>query len=184
MKLGGWCMVAGALIFGHGAALGGESVIDRMRTCATEADDAKRLACYDVQIGRTKSGPDDGHGAAGESTPREQEQAGATAHEQKQQAGTTAHEQKQAAATAHEQKQAAATAPPPEDLHGKVAAIANRGFGKFVVTLDDGQVWAQLEVPDYMLRVGDAVTIRPGVLGGLWMVGPSERNRTRVKRIQ
>lgn len=162
MKLGGWGMVAGALILGHGAALGGESVIDRMRTCATEADDAKRLACYDLQIGRTKSGPDDGHGVAGEST----------------------HEQKQAGAAAHEQKQAAATAPPPEDLHGKVAAIANRGFGKFVVTLDDGQVWAQLEVPDFMLRVGDAVTIRHGVLGGLWMVGPSERNRARVKRIQ
>jgi hypothetical protein len=141
------------LICGHGAALGDGSVIDRMRNCATEADEAKRLVCYDSAIGRSKSGQNDDLGVTGE-------------------------------LLRHKEKQAGTAPPPPQDLHGKVVAIANRGFGKFAVTLDNGQVWAELEVPDFTLRVGDAVTIRRGVLGALWMVSASGRSQTRVQRIQ
>jgi hypothetical protein len=153
MKVNGRWAIAAALICGHGSALGDESVIDRMRTCATEADEAKRLACYDLQIGRSKSGQNDDLGVTGE-------------------------------LLRHKQKQAGIAAAPPDDLTGKVVAIANRGFGKFVVTLDNGQVWAQQEVPDFTVRVGDVITIRRGVLGALWMVSPSGHSQTRVQRIK
>jgi hypothetical protein len=136
-----------------GTALGDDSVIDRMRTCATEADEAKRLACYDLQIGRSKSGQNDDLGVTGQ-------------------------------LLRHKQKQAGITAAPPEDMTGKVAAIANQRLGKLVVTLDDGQVWAQQEVPDFTLQVGDAVTIRRGVLGALWMVSPSGHDQVRVQRVK
>jgi hypothetical protein len=134
-------------------ALGDDSVIDRMRACATEADEAKRLACYDLQIGRSKSGQNADLGVTGE-------------------------------LLRHKQKQAGITAAPPEDMTGKVVAIGSRGFGKFVVTLDNGQVWGQQEVPDFTLHVGDVITIRRGVLGALWMVSPSGHSQTRVQRIK
>jgi hypothetical protein len=69
-------------------------------------------------------------------------------------------------------------------MTAKVVAIANGHYGKSVVTLDNGQVWAQQEVPDFTLRVGDVVTIRRGVLGALWMVSPSSHAQIRVQRIK
>jgi hypothetical protein len=153
MKVKGRWVVAAALILGHGPALGGESVIDRMRTCAIEADEAKRLACYDLQIGRSKSGQNDDLGVTGE-------------------------------LLRHKQKQAGITAATPADVTAKVAAVANRGFGKFVVTLDNGQVWAQQEVPDFTLQVGDVINVRRGVLGALYMVSPSGHDQIRVQRVK
>ena len=150
--IGRWA-VAATLMCGHGAALGDDSVIDRMRACAAESDEAKRLACYDLQIGRSKSGQNDELGVTGELLRQKQKQAGMTV----------------------------AT---PADVTAKVAALANRGSGKFVVTLDNGQVWAQQEVPDFTLQVGDVVTLRRGVLGALWMVNPSGRDQVRVQRIK
>jgi hypothetical protein len=152
MKINKCCVSAAALILGHGPALGDESVIDRMRTCASEADEAKRLACYDFQIGRSKSGQNEDLGVTGELLRQKQKQAGMAAA-------------------------------PADDMVGKVVAIANRGFGKFVVTLDNGQVWAQQDVPDFTVRVGDLITIRRGVLGALWMVSSRGHRQTRVQRV-
>lgn len=152
MKINKCCVIAAALILAHGPALGDESVIDRMRTCAGEADEAKRLACYDFQMGRSKIGQNEDLGVTGELLRQKQKQAGI------------------------------ATAPP-DDMAGKVVGIANRGFGKFVVTLDNGQVWAQQEAPDFTVRVGDLITIRRGVLGALWMVNSKDHRQARVRRI-
>src|ERR1700722_15048359 len=68
--------VAAALLCGQGAAPADDSVIDRVRACASEADDAKRLACYDFQIGRSKSGQNDDLGVTGELLRHKQQQAG------------------------------------------------------------------------------------------------------------
>jgi hypothetical protein len=151
LRVNGRWAVAAALLCGHGAVLGDDAVIDRMRACATESDEAKRLACYDQQIGRSKSGQNDDLGVTGE-------------------------------LLRHKQKQAGITAATPADVTAKVAALANRGSGKFVVTLDNGQVWVQQEAPDFMLQVGDVITLRRGVLGALWMVSPSGRDQVRVQR--
>jgi hypothetical protein len=153
MKVNGRWVVAAALISSHSSALGGDSVIDRMRTCATEADEAKRLVCYDSAIGRSKSGQNDDLGVTGQLLHNKQKQAGITAA-------------------------------PPGDMTAKVVAIGNGRYGKSVVTLDNGQVWAQQEVPDFALQVGDVVTIRRGVLGALWLVSPSGHAQIRVQRIK
>jgi hypothetical protein len=146
------CLIAAALTCVQGLALGGDSVIDRMRACAIEADEAKRLACYDLQIGRSKSGQNDDLGVTGD-------------------------------LLRHKQRQAGIAKEAPQDMSGTVVAITERRFGKFVVTLDNGQVWAQQEVLDFTLKVGDVITIRRGLMGALWMVNPSGRVQTRVQRI-
>jgi hypothetical protein len=153
MKVDVRWVIAAALLCGHGAALGGDPVIDRMRACASEADEAKRLACYDREIGRSKSAQNDDLGVTGELLRKKQKQAGITPA-------------------------------PAEDMTGKVVAISGRGFGKFVVTLDNGQVWAQQEEPDFTLQPDDVITIRHGVLGALWMVSPSGRAQVRVLRVK
>lgn len=77
----------------------------------------------------------------------------------------------------------AATAP--KSVRAKVVAITRPPTGKFVVTLDNGQVWSQQEVLDFPLEVSDEVTIRPGLLGALWLVDEHRKNReTRVTRVR
>ncbi|HLZ99818.1 MAG TPA: hypothetical protein VKP66_17910 [Steroidobacteraceae bacterium] len=153
MNVDGRWVIAAALICCHGSVSGDESIIDRMRTCATEADEAKRLACYDLQIGRSKVGQNEDLGVTGELLRQKQRQAGVQAA-------------------------------PADDMTGKVVEITNRRMGKSWVTLDNGQVWAQEEVPDFTLRVGDVITVRRGALGALWMVSPSGRDQIRTRRMK
>jgi hypothetical protein len=43
-----------------------DPLIDRLRSCATEVNEAKRLACYDAAIGRSQGGRDDDIGVTGD----------------------------------------------------------------------------------------------------------------------
>lgn len=148
----GW-LVTAALLSGQRLALAGDSLVERLRACGTESDDAKRLACYDFAIGRSKSGENDDLGVTGELLRQKQRQAGLTEA-------------------------------PPKDMRGKVVAIARPPYGKFVVILDSGQVWAQQELLDFSLEVGDVITIRRGLLGALWMTNGNRRAQTQVQRIK
>ena len=72
---------------------------------------------------------------------------------------------------------------PPERLTAKIAAIEKRARGELVVTLDNGQVWAQKEAGAYFpLAVGDPVTILAGTLGShRLIVGSRATAVTRVR---
>lgn len=73
-------------------------------------------------------------------------------------------------------------APELDRLTAKVMSISSRPHGELVITLDNGQVWAQKESRYIPLKVGDTVTIRSGAFGSLWLDIPSTRSSTRVKR--
>jgi hypothetical protein len=152
MKVNGPLVIAVVLIFGEGnPALGDDTVIDRMRTCATEANEAKRLACYDSAIGRSQGGSED-VGVTGQLLRGKRKQAGLTEA-------------------------------PPQDMSATVVSLA-QPQGKWVVTLDNGQVWAQQEVLDFPLQVGDVITVKHGLLGALWMSNGRRRLQTRVERVR
>lgn len=134
--------------------------------CSDLYDDAQRLACYDAAFG--KPARPAGSGAA---TPRAPA-ATATA------AGAPA-----AAAPAAVRAAPVAPAPPaavstapaasarahaakPSSVSAGVTAVTRRADGRLVVTLDDGQVWSQIERDAAVeVAVGDKVTVRPGLLG-------------------
>ena len=59
-----------------------------------------------------------------------------------------------------------------------VSTISNRAHGELVVTLDNGQVWAQLEPSTYPLKPGDHVEIDVGALGSYVLWTPSIRRAT------
>jgi hypothetical protein len=72
----------------------------------------------------------------------------------------------------------------PESVSGTVAKVARQPAGEFVVTLDNGQVWTQLQVdPRARVAVGDTVTIRKAALGSYLLVTAS-RYATRVRRVK
>ncbi len=64
-----------------------------------------------------------------------------------------------------------------------VTGLERRG-DRFVVTLDNGQVWSQTETNTRIdLRVGNPVTIRRGALGS-YLMSDGEGLATRVKRLR
>ena len=76
-----------------------------------------------------------------------------------------------------------AATPALERLQGKVESLSAQPSGDWVVTLDNGQMWAQVPTGTrFSLRVGDAVTITPGALGSFLLRKDSGGGSVRVRR--
>jgi hypothetical protein len=72
--------------------------------------------------------------------------------------------------------------PAPKRISAIVTAIETRTRGELVVTLDNGQVWAQKESGAYFpLKVGEPVTILAGTLGSFRLI--SGNRATAVTRV-
>jgi hypothetical protein len=69
-------------------------------------------------------------------------------------------------------KEAPGTQAPKETkLQARITGLALAGDGRTLFTLDNSQVWRQLEADgtDVMARLGDPVTISRGLLGSYWL---------------
>ena len=74
-------------------------------------------------------------------------------------------------------------APAAKRTSATVAAIDKRPRGELVVTLDNGQVWAQKSADRYFpIAVGDTVEILSGALGSFRLI--SGNRATAVTRVQ
>jgi hypothetical protein len=153
-----------------------EDIGDAVKACRAEADDARRLACYDRAAGRT------GDVAAG-SAPAAP--AGATAAAPATAAAKPEDNfgRERQLAREEDKKREAATRAVGE-LRAAIVAIEKRIDGLMTFTLDNGQVWRQNR-PDSMFSIkqGDAVLIQPGSLNSFILSGPNKRS-TRVTRIK
>lgn len=133
--------------------------------CATIADDTARLACYDAAFG----GP----------APAPAPAAAATAAP----ASSTSKAQ-QEFGLSEADKRAADPAQPeaPSSITAKVADARKRPTGEWVVMLEDGQVWVQVEsTTKAIVKAGDEVTIRKAALGSYLLVS-ANRVAMRVRR--
>lgn len=123
--------------------------------CTHVRDDADRLACYDQAFGKPE-----------EPVAVPETQFGYTEQEAQRQAGK---------------------APEPEGPRSITAAVTSldrQRDGKFVVTLDNSQVWSQSEYNSQAdVSVGDTVTVRRGALGSYLLVTKAGIG-TRVKRVK
>jgi hypothetical protein len=153
-----------------------EDIGDAVKACRAEADDARRLACYDLAAGRT------GDVAAG-SAPAAP--AGATAAAPATAAAKPEDNfgRERQLAREEDKKREAATRAVGE-LRAAIVAIEKRIDGLMTFTLDNGQVWRQNR-PDSMFSIkqGDAVLIQPGSLNSFILSGPNKKS-TRVTRIK
>ncbi|HTU66234.1 MAG TPA: hypothetical protein VMF52_09800 [Steroidobacteraceae bacterium] len=78
--------------------------------------------------------------------------------------------------------------PPPKDAVASVSAavsqVERRKDGRFVATLDNGQVWSQSELQSQaVVAAGDTVTIKRALLGSFLLV-TRDGIATRVKRVR
>jgi len=132
--------------------------------CSAIFDDSQRLACYDSLFGKPVR-----PGAAQLPAP----------------AVVTADPTPPAAAprvAAPPPAKAPAPAPAPaQPVTGRITAVSRLANDRFAITLDNGQVWTQLE-RDLSAEVsaGDTVQIRPAMLGS-WMLETRGGVKTRVR---
>jgi len=133
--------------------------------CRELTDGAARLACFDREtaaLARVPSVP-----VAAAPTPASPSPAAPTAP-------PLTPEQKfglSPAAIVAKEDAAATQAPKDAKLQARVTALALAGDGRTLFTLDNSQVWRQLEADgtDVMAKLGDAVTISRGMLGSYWL---------------
>ena len=124
--------------------------------CAIVHNDADRLACYDQAFGKP---------------------AAPVAAATKGQFGFT---EKEAARKNGQPAESAG----PESVSAAIKALDRLHDGKFVVTLENAQVWAQSEVNSQAdVEIGDTVTVRRGALGSYLLVTKAGIG-TRVRRVK
>lgn len=71
-----------------------------------------------------------------------------------------------------------------KELTAKIQGVSTNASGRGVFTLDNGQIWRQVEPdPHFTVGPGDAVRITAGLLGSFFMSSGSHMN-TRVTRIR
>ena len=124
--------------------------------CARIRDDAERLACYDHAFGKS-------------ATP--------VAAAPKGQFGFTEQEVARS-------KGETAEPTTPASVMATVTSLDRRRDGKFVVTLDNAQVWSQSEFNSQAdVEIGDTITVRRGALGSYLLVTKAGIG-TRVRRVK
>ena len=144
--------------------------------CARIDDDPARLSCYDA-IFRTTAGAPVAPAAAATATAVAVavDPASARPVDPEAEFGLT---------PAQQRKLQPENAPPlpPETLTAKVAAVGRKPMGELVVTLENKQVWVQIDVDNKArVKAGDTVTIKRGTLGSYLLVSPNGV-ATRVRR--
>lgn len=172
------------------AAAFADALKDELRVCRDLTDDDVRLICYDAAVDRSKQGAYSNPAAAPakQPAPVPAEPANPSAV-----AGTAA-----AAGTAASLSQ--------EDLFGKsgdevertveevtgderidslsatVTRLHQYNYDRVLITLDNGQVWKQVDSSSLRVRVGDAVDIERASLGSFMLRKKGSKRSMRVSR--
>jgi len=136
--------------------------------CADVRDDKARLACYDHAFGKPTE-PAVSTAPAATAAPAA--------------AAPDAHFGFKEMEVRRQSEQSGEPAAP-TSVSAAIKSIARLHDGKFVVTLDNAQVWAQSEISSKaIVDVGDQVTVRRGLLGSYLLVTKAGVG-TRVKRVK
>jgi len=206
MNNGLTCSICVALLATSSLAAAAEGdLAERVAACARERDDATRLACFDrltakpattAQSATAPQPSTEAHPAppvqpAAPAAPKAAASAAAAATAAT--AATAAPSRSSidefgvkgsevARQRETEAQTQAGSAEKIDHLNAAVTAVSKKPRGELVVTLDNGQVWAQKEAQYVPLKVGDQVTILAGALHSYRLVVAGRA--TPVTRIQ
>jgi hypothetical protein len=141
--------------------------------CRALTDPATRLACFDRETAALAAAPAAPLAATSPAVAAPQGTASAPAAPAVQAAPVLSAQQSfglsGSAIAAHEE---AAGARPQKlaKLEARVVALALAGNGRTLFTLDNTQVWEQIESDgDMLAKLGDSATISRGLLGSYWL---------------
>ena len=172
----------------------GQVTIDARRCMELESPQ-DRLACYEAEVGAAlgadKAEPAEPADAAEPAEPAESAESTATAEQAAPRAVSSelpnpveerSVRESRAERRAHSREAAKHSQ---VEIVGTIAALQERLPNQLVITLEDGQVWAQTAPEHYQLRVGNEVRIRSSRWGEMYRLS-NERLRgfILVKRVQ
>jgi hypothetical protein len=148
-----------------------ESLPASVRSCATETDPGRRLACYDREIARF---PESSPPTATKREPPADKSPTGNAHRDSNSdvAATSAGNDRPGPGVEQKAtKQDSGEKQPRHHLSARVVSIEHSP-NEMVVHLDNGQVWQQIQAAsgDLSLQAGDTVTIDKQ-LGTYWLSG-------------
>lgn len=133
-------------------------------SCAVVADDVERLNCYDAEFGRPEPAV---------APPRPAAVRGVSAEAEFGLSKWTKRNLDPEAAKAA-----------PQRITARVRQVGRQRDGRFIVTLDNDQVWMQSETMSRAgVAVDDTVTIREASLGSFLLVTTNDV-ATRVRRVK
>ena len=151
---------------------------EELGVCRDLADDQARLACYDAIVDRNIDGKDRRPDSiAGKATAAAPAGPGVTDMNLSQEDlfGKSSKEVERAVAEATDTERI-------DSLSATVTRLQKYGYEKVLITLDNGQVWKQIDVSSLRLRVGDTVDIERAALGSFMLRKQGNNRRMRVSR--
>jgi hypothetical protein len=184
---------------------GAQAVPGSLHDCMSITSDKQRLACFDREMAKLDStGTKHGASASGDGKTNAQASTGnPTSDDGKTNTRTTGNPTSGAKATAPSaasltpertfglsgdqilQLEARQGGTPPaklKSLTAQIASVSHNAEGRWVLTLDNGQVWRQTETRSFEASPGAAVRISSGAMGSFW-IETSKHNWTRVERV-
>lgn len=151
-------------------AVPAEALGEELRVCRDLTDDQARLACYDAAVDRSRKSADPGPEPSTEKT------AGSAASlSQEDLFGKTSKEIERSVEEATGSEQI-------DSLSATVTRLRKFGYDKVLITLENGQLWKQIDASSLRLRVGDTVKIERAALGSFILRKPGNNRWMRVSR--
>ncbi len=164
-------------------SLSGQAATLSLKSCAAIEDPVKRLSCYDTLAGRLPADTVKASGAVDPVKPG----ADVTVPASPAVAPTVPAVESTPDAEAffglkHRQKPEKEQL---DELQLKWTQKKKDAYGKWIITLENGQVWHQTDTRRFSFVNSEQwVVIYRGVLGSFFMGEPERRNGIRVKRIK
>ena len=150
---------------------------EELRACRDLADDQARLACYDDAVDRRAKSEDSGPESSAENAAAPAESAATpTSISQEDLFGKTSTEVERTVEEATGSERI-------DSLSATIAKLQKYGYNKVLITLDNGQVWKQVDTSTLRLRAGDSISIERAALGSFMLRKPGNGRRMRVSRI-
>ena len=181
------CRSFALLVFILPAAASADALRDELRVCRDLPDDDSRLICYDDAVDRsrqnTSSRPAPAAAISPAAAPAEPAGAAGTAAT----AGAAASLSQEAlfGKTTDEVERTVEEATGDERidrLNATVTQLQQYAYNKVLITLDNGQVWKQIDTSNLRLRTGDAVEIERASLGSFMLRKQGSKRSMRVSR--
>lgn len=175
------------LAFTLPAAATADALRDELRVCRDLTDDEVRLICYDAAVDRSKKGAYSSPAPASGNTPAAPpaKPAGASDAAAATAAAAGLSQQDLFGKTANEVERTVEEATGDEridSLSATITKLREYTYDKVLVTLDNGQVWKQVDASNLRLRVGDTVDIERASLGSFMLRKKGSKRSMRVSR--
>jgi hypothetical protein len=169
------------------AAASADALRDELRVCRDLPDDDARLICYDAAVDRSRQSGYSSPAPASQSPPAAvpAEPAGAPGTAAAAAATGTLTQEDLFGKTGDEVERTVEEATGSErieSLSATVTRLQQYAYDRVLITLDNGQVWKQVDTSSLRLRVGDAIDIERASLGSFMLRKQGSKRSMRVSR--